>query len=340
MCAYRVIGIESSPYAIKVRAVMRYRRIPHHWVGRMPQFFAETAHVRPLLMPVVQFPDGEYRTDSTPIIRTLERLHNGREITPPDPVFAFLSDIIEDMADEWLTKILFHYRFSHDADTRFAAAWVMDDAHPLMTSPDLADMAARFAERQRSRMHLVGCTPVNASLLEGSFMEILAALSPVVATDRFLFGTRPSLADFGLFAQLHILGTDPTPRAVMARRAPRLWSWTGRVNDLSGIDGAWNESAGGGPATPEPAVHTLLSLAGRYYLPYLHAHTEAAQAGDEGVSVDIAGHRYEQPIFRYHLKCHDYLLHQYRALTENDRLRADEYLAQSGCLEYFAGNLT
>ena len=46
-------------------------------------------------------------------------------------------------------------------------------------------------------------------------MEILAALSPVVATDRFLFGTRPSLADFGLFAQLHIL--------VLIRRPARSW---------------------------------------------------------------------------------------------------------------------
>ena len=53
---YRIIGVESSPYTVKVRAVMRFRRLPHVWLSRMPQYFEETEHVRPLLMPVVQFP--------------------------------------------------------------------------------------------------------------------------------------------------------------------------------------------------------------------------------------------------------------------------------------------
>ena len=91
MNTYRIIGVESSPYAVKVRAVMRYRRLPYVWVARMPQYFAETAGVRPLIMPVVQFPDGSYRTDSTPIIHDLERLHSGvRSVIPDDVALAFV----------------------------------------------------------------------------------------------------------------------------------------------------------------------------------------------------------------------------------------------------------
>ena len=28
---YEIVGVESSPYSIKVRAVMRYRHLPHTW---------------------------------------------------------------------------------------------------------------------------------------------------------------------------------------------------------------------------------------------------------------------------------------------------------------------
>ena len=203
MKPYRIIGIESSPYAVKVRAVMRYRRLPHRWVARMPQFFEETRAVRPLLMPVVQYPDGSYRTDSTTIVHELDAAHpDERSVLPADPAKAFLNDLIEDMADEWLTKSLFHYRFNRAGDARAAAAWVMDDAFPGLSSDELTGRTEDFIARQTSRMPLVGCTPENALLLEAFYAELLDALEGFVATDCFLFGGRPSAADFALYGQL------------------------------------------------------------------------------------------------------------------------------------------
>ena len=201
---------------------MRYRRIPHIWVARMPQFYDETAHVRPLIMPVVQFPNEEYRTDSTPIIRDLESLHsNVRSVWPDNPAHAFLSELIEDMADEWLTKSLFHYRFTAPRDQISGASWVIDDSHPEVDSSTLERLVDDFISRQTSRMPIVGCTPANAPLLESFFRELLERLEPFVQTDRFLFGTRPSLADFGLYGQLNTLANDPTAGELMREHAPR-----------------------------------------------------------------------------------------------------------------------
>ena len=333
MNAYRVIGIESSPYAVKVRAVMRYRRLPHIWVARMPQFFEETQAVRPLLMPVVQFPDGAYRTDSTTIIRELEGRHPGeRSVMPGDPGLAFLSDLIEDMADEWLTKCLFHYRFSNALDRKTAAAWVMDDAHPHLSVDELAARTDAFIDRQVNRMPLVGCTPANAPLLEASYKAVLACLEPFVATDRFLFGTRPSLADFGLYAQLKTLRSDPTPGAIMREMAPRTWHWIGRVDDASGVNGTWDRSD-----DVSPAAEGLLRLAGTYYLPYLAANGRAMDAGADTVEVDLAGHPYSQPVFRFHGKCWSYLRHAYGALADTTRQQLSSLLERTGCLEVLAG---
>ena len=199
MSPYRIIGIEASPYLAKVRAVFRYRRLPHVWVARMPQFFDETQHVRPLIMPVVQYPDGEYHTDSTPMILDLERLHPGaRSVIPDDEGMAFLSALIEDFSDEWLVKALFHYRFDRPRDQRAGALWVMDDAYPDTDAGELERLTADFIERQVARKPLVGCTPENAPLFEALYRQVLDAVEGFIATDRFLFGSRPSLADFGL----------------------------------------------------------------------------------------------------------------------------------------------
>ena len=72
---YRLIGVELSPYTIKLRALMRYRRIPHIWICRFPQFFPETENLKPGLMPTVQYPEGTYHTDSTIVSEDLESRH-------------------------------------------------------------------------------------------------------------------------------------------------------------------------------------------------------------------------------------------------------------------------
>jgi glutathione S-transferase len=297
----------------------------------MPQFFAETAAVRPLLMPVVQFPDGEYRTDSTPIIHDLERLHpQQRSIVPADPACAFLSDLIEDMADEWLTKCLFNYRFSTVLDQTSGAEWVMDDAHPSMTSADLAPLVEAFIERQVTRMPLVGCTPHNAPLLEAFYLSILEILEPFVATDCFLFGSRPALADFGLYGQLRTLATDPTPMALMRQHAPRTDVWVRRLDDASGVDGAWYPGLDELP----PAVTALVALAGRFYLPFLEANARAIDGGASTVEVELDGHAYTQPVYRYQAKCRDFLVRSYAALPDDARVRLMPLLQETECLRY------
>lgn len=331
---YEIIGVESSPYTIKVRAVMRYWRLPHVWLCRMPQFYPPCRDVRPLIMPVVRFPDGSMNVDSTPILLGLDaRPGNERSILPDDPVQALFARLIEDMADEWLTKCLFHYRFSYAPDRAFAPLWVMDDAHPDIDRAALAEMTAAFLDRQTERMAAVGATAENAPVIEASYRRVLEILEPFCALDRFLFGSRPSLADFGLYAQLKTLAIDPTPAAIVRQSAPRTENWVRRADDLSGVDGGWQQSE-----TAQQAVAALLAMVGDTYLPFLAANANAVAAADAIVDVTLPDGSYKQAPFRYQAKCLKALQTAYKALSAGERGRADAVLSPTGGLAVLQGD--
>lgn len=316
----RIIGIEASPYSVKLRAYCRYRHIPYRWLSRMPQFYAPTQHLKPLIMPVAQHPDGRFETDSTPIILGLEaKAERERAIFTQNPLLDFLAYLIEDFADEWLTKCLFHYRFSYPQDRAFGPHWVMDDAHPEVTTDELNTLVKNFLERQTERMPLVGCTPENAPILEQSFERVLEILEPYVALDKFIFGSRPSLADFGLYGQLKTLATDPTPQNIMREVAPRLTHWVRRADDLSGLDGAFKPEN-----ELDPQIRTLIKFVCEIYLPYLHANLSAHEQGEKAFSVELLEQTYTQKVFRYHVKCFSFLHAKYQDLSNNERIRLED----------------
>ncbi|MBM3557844.1 MAG: glutathione S-transferase, partial [Alphaproteobacteria bacterium] len=121
---YRLYGSNGSPYSVKMRAVLRYRRIPHDWVRLSLRNQAIVQKLKPPVIPVLEYPDGALRNDSTPLIYDLETRHAERRIVPEDSGHAFLAHLIEDMADEWGTKMMFHYRWHGAADRDFVGKWL------------------------------------------------------------------------------------------------------------------------------------------------------------------------------------------------------------------------
>ena len=328
---YRLIGANASPYSMKLRAIMRYRRLAHDWVERTPAIREETANVRPQLVPILQYPeDGSYHIDSTPLAYALEERHPGRRsIIPEDPGHAFLSHLIEDMGDEWFTKAMFYYRFRDEADQKYATLWVVDDARPDLDGAALMEAAEAFRQRQVGRVPLVGATAENGPVIEASYRRLLAILEAHVGHGRFLFGSRPALADFGLFGQLKTLGTDPTPMAIMRTEAPRVEHWVRRLDDASGAEGEWID-----PEAPLPVVVVeLLKLAGDLYLPFLTANAEAGARGDASFATTLFGKPYAPGVFGYQVKCLNRLREELAALSGPALARTRAALEAAGCWE-------
>ena len=97
-----------------------------------------------------------------------------------------------------------------------------------------------FAERQVGRRALVGCT--DDALMRHTLAETCAILEQHFDSGGgpFLFGSRPSIAEFGLFGQLSQLAIDSTPAEWLSAHAPRTRAWVSNFEDLSGVEGEWD----------------------------------------------------------------------------------------------------
>ena len=112
----RLVGGTGSPYTQKMVALLRYRRLPYAVKWDSPAGACEETSVekpKPIFEPTFFFEEAggtKAVCDSTPIIRRLEDTYTGRSVLPGDPALAFIDYLIEDFADEWCTKYMFHYR--------------------------------------------------------------------------------------------------------------------------------------------------------------------------------------------------------------------------------------
>jgi glutathione S-transferase len=330
-----VLGSHGSPYTRKMIALLRYRRIAHATLwgdARNPPHGLPATRVP--LLPTLYFPavDGSHEaaTDSTPLIRRLEREHAGRAVIPPDPVLAFLCYLVEDYADEWLTKPMFHYRWHYAADADQAGTLIPLWIEPRMAPQTHAQFKGSFAARQIGRLGVVGSGPETAELIEAGYARLLGVLDAALQQRPFLFGARPSAADFALYGQLTQLARiDPTPAAFALGIAPRVCAWVDRVEDLSGLEpqeADWIAREASGER-----LVGLLAEIGRCYVPLLLANAAALQAGETHFSAVVDGRRWTQQCFAYQAKCLRWIAGEYAALDTPARAEVATLLRATGC---------
>ena len=330
---YRIFGLELSPYSVKVRSYFRYKRIPHEWVvrnlGNMAEF---QRHAKLPLIPLVLAPDGSALQDSTPILETLEARFPEPSIHPPEPAAAFVSALLEEYGDEWGNKPMFHYRWWYEADQVSAAEriarWNLSDGSDVDETA-VRKMAAAIRERMVPRLSFVGSSAATKGVIEASFERLAAQLEVHLASRAYLFGGRPAFADFGVWAQLYELSTDPTPGALLRARTPRVQAWIDRMLDprAEGDFEPWAALA----ATLEPVLRD--EVAG-LFLPWSTANAAALAAGQPDFTVDLEGRPFSQQTQKYHARSLAALQARYHAVA--DRSLLDPVLERTGCLPWLA----
>lgn len=332
-----LLGSPGSPYTRKMLALLRYRRIPHRMLWGS-HFDPPAGYPSPKvkLLPTFYFPGAngqEAVVDSTPIIDRLEAEHPARSVRPDDPVLCFVDRLIEDFADEWLTKAMFHYRWHYGEDAAHAGPLLTFWQDPQLNSEKARQASNAFAQRQISRLHVVGSSALTASVIESSYERLIGIMDRLIERQGFVLGSRPAAADFALYGQLtQLAGVDPTSARLLERHSPRLRAWLDRAEDLSG------HSADRWMARTSIAPHLgeLLGEVGRVYAPFLMANAQAATAGQQAFETTIDGQRWAQPVFPYQVKCLESLRQARNGMSAEARLALDSVLNGTGCEALFA----
>ena len=121
--------------------------------------------------------------------------------------------LIEDYADEWVTKMMFHYRWAIQEDVDHAGR-IMPRWHLGISDEEAGAFAAEFGPRQVERLWVVGSNETTASLIEESYRRLLGLLEALLRTQPFVMGARPGSARAG--------------GSRCASRARRSAAWTAR----------------------------------------------------------------------------------------------------------------
>lgn len=328
-------GAPGSPYTRKMLSALRYRRIPYRFlVGprgiRPPGLPAPKVD----LLPTFYLPDaqGELQAvvDSTPILRRLEREVDGRSLLPPDPAIRFVDELLEDFGDEWLTKAMFHYRWHYPDDIARAASILPRWRGITAPEAEVARASAEFAQRQISRLYVVGSNEVTAPVIEAGYERFLDLMEAHLQVAPFLMGGRPGASDLAVFGQLtQLTHFDPTPMAIGLARAPRVFAWVDLVEDLSGLeptDAQWL-TRDDFPQT----LRALLSEMSRGYVPVMLANARAVRSGAARVETQVDGRAWVQEPFPYQARCLGWLRESFSNLDDAARGWVLGVLEEAGC---------
>jgi glutathione S-transferase len=334
---YTLHCFDQSYYSGKMQAYLAYKGIPHlvHDIGWLELARRIAPRTGLVEVPVVERADGELLRDSTAMIEWFETKYPAGTVLPDDPATAFFCRLLEDYADEGLWRPAMYYRWAFAKDALLNARRFTEEFMRLPFVPAALLRVSARRRQQRSYLAGNGITTGNRGDVERHYREELADLEAVFRVRPFLFGERPSLADFGYFASMfRHFSIDPTPARLMRDDAPAVYEWVARMWNARAErigSGSWAAVDAGLP----DGIASLLERAGRRYLPALHANAKAVAAGRRRYSVTLDGKEYPRlPTIPFQAWRRAVLQRELAALTGHVQAIVRETLSRVDCLEW------
>jgi len=224
--SYTLYAAPLSLYSGKARGYLRWKNVPFLEVLATREIYASVLLPRvgwPVI-PVLVAPDDTTVQDTTDIIDYVEAHEPGPSVYPVGPKQKLAALMLELFGDEWLLIAAMYYRWTFNeafAYTEFGNA--------LYANLPVEERAAKGREdgaKFKAFLPLLGITPKTAPAIEATYEEFLRAFDAHLAEHYYLFGSRPSIGDYGLLGPLYAHNyRDPASGAHMEKTAPRVAAW-------------------------------------------------------------------------------------------------------------------
>lgn len=277
-------------------------------------------------IPVVTDPSGELLWDSTSVIEYLDTgTAAHRRVLPDDPTLRFLTYLLDDFSDEWFYRPAVGSRWNYDGNT-VAAGWQI--AEELSTVIGLPGGLVR--------PNVVATMSANCPKLGVVDGSIDVWMNEVVAPwfdaleghlgDGYLFGDRPSLADFAVYGAnaAHFVG-DPVCRDLVDQHSPAAVAHTHRLTmPQRQTFGTWAEGV-------TDSLIAVIAQMGRHYLPWVAAATVEGAA-----SIELGGREISIRSSAFLDAARGVMLARY---VEARSPELDEVLDAAGVLSHFADHV-
>jgi len=223
---YRLYAAPLSLYSGKARGYLRWKNVAFKEVLATRSVYAKELLPRvgwPVI-PVLAAPDDTTVQDTTDIIDYVENAEGGPSIYPEGPKQKLAALILELFGDEWLLIAAMYYRWTFNEEFAFS-----EFGNALYADLPAQERAAKGREdgaKFKAFLPLLGITPATAPAIEATYEEFLRAFDTHLAGHDFLFGSRPSIGDYGLLGPLYAHNyRDPVSGKHMEKTAPRVAAW-------------------------------------------------------------------------------------------------------------------
>ena len=276
MTGYILYGGELSLFTRKLEAALNFYRAPFEMVAKTS---ADAALIETRAgthqVPVLKTPENWMLADTTPIMMMLDGRFPDRAMFPRGEM-GVLVHVLEEVLDEWVARVMVHYRWHYPASAEFAS---------LRIAQGDADAAARVRAWGPRACRATGTeTTYQQRAAEAEYRDLLAAAESQLRQTAFLLGDRPTAVDCmvlgGLRAHTYM---DPDPKKVVAG-FPTVVAWCQHRAD---------EWQGGGELAPTDAptdfAQHLLAVIPDTYGRFVLANREAQLTGAKAFQVETYG---------------------------------------------------